>query len=85
MITKEDALKIINDAQSVMGIRVVDSFNEFLGESASFMHYEYEGRLLIDPSSLTSHDFSALVEYAGTHGLRIQECWNDWGRFIVLM
>jgi hypothetical protein len=78
MIPEAEAVEFVNEMSQSTGVLVS------LGVNAYYVSPEPKSAfvLLIDPSYLDGAAESRLEKYAERKGLRVDEEWNDWGRFL---
>ena len=78
MIPEAEAVEFVNEMSQSTGVLV--SF----GVNAYYLNPEPKSAFvfLIDPSYLDGAAESKLETYAESKGLRVDEEWNDWGRFL---
>jgi hypothetical protein len=78
MIPEAEAVEFVNEISQTTGVLVSFGVNAYYvnpESSASFV-------VFIDPSYLNGDAESKIEAYAERKGLRVDEAWSDWGRFI---
>jgi hypothetical protein len=78
MTQELDAIDFIGELGKSIGVSIAVGKNVFLEQPDKTNLYS----VIIDPSSLSNDDESKLERYAESQRLRVNECWNDWGRFL---
>jgi len=78
MTQELEALDFIGDLGKSTGVKIAIGMNVFIEQPDQINLFN----ILIDPSSFNEEDESKLEHYTESIKLRIDECWNDWGRFL---
>ncbi len=80
MIPEAQAVEFIDEMSRSTGIPVAFGLNAYYAAPEPGSAFS----ALIDPSHLDNYDETKLERYANGKGARINEVWNDWGRFLMV-
>ena len=80
MIPEVEAVEFVNEMSQATGVLVSFGVNAYYVEP----EYNTTFTVLIDPSYLDGAAESKLEAYAERKGLKVQEEWGDWGRFLKI-
>jgi hypothetical protein len=78
MISEAQAVEFIDEMSRVTGVPIAFGLNVYYLEPEPGSAFS----ALIDPSSFDGYNETKLERYADGRGVRIDEVWNDWGRFL---
>ena len=79
MFIKQSVSNLIEELNRVIGIKLEIGINSYLQPKT-----EDGLTLFIDPSGLSIEDEVRVDEFAEKGGLKVDEMWNDWGRYIAI-
>ena len=80
MFIERSVSNLIKELNRGIGVKLEVGINSYLQSRT-----EAGLTFFIDPSGLSNEDEARLTNYAERLGLKVDEVWNDWGRYITVL